>query len=102
MTKLQAQDDFWIKLENLQRHPAYLTGPQTDPERGLLAAVVVRVILDINPNRQVKSYYRETARQFLLDKEGQAWLQRFGIPLAKIMPFVQSLSEPGLTHSNSS
>jgi hypothetical protein len=83
--------DFWAQLDNLQRHPAYLTGCQTDPVRGLLAAVVLRVILDINPNRKIKDYYRETARQFLTDREGQEWLKCFGIPPAKIMPFVENL-----------
>jgi hypothetical protein len=85
------QQDFWAQLDNLQRHPAYLTGCQTDPVRGLLAAVVLRVILDINPNRKIKDYYRETARQFLTDREGQEWLKCFGIPSSKIMPFVKNL-----------
>jgi hypothetical protein len=83
--------DFWAQLETLQRHPAYLTGHQTDPVRGLLAAVVLRVILDINPHRRIKAYYRETARQFLIDREGQEWLRCFGIPPAKILPFVKNL-----------
>jgi len=84
-------NDFWTQLENLRRHPAYLTGPQIDPARGLLAAVVLRVVNDVNPNRKVKAYYRETARQFLIDREGQEWLRCFGIPTAKILPFVESL-----------
>lgn len=85
------QPDFWAQIENLQRHPAYLTGHQTDPVRGLLAAVILRVVNDVNPNRQIKTYYRETARQFLTDKEGQEWLKCFGIPPAKIMSFVENL-----------
>jgi hypothetical protein len=83
--------DFWAQLDNLQRHPAYVTGPQADPVRALLAAVVLRVVNDVNPNRKVKMYYRETARQFLTDKEGQEWLKCFGIPPAKIMSFVENL-----------
>ncbi len=90
-TTPSTNNDFWLTLENLRRHPAYLTGHQTDPVRGLLAAVVLRVVNDVNPHRKVKTYDRETARQFLADKEGQEWLRCFGIPPAKILPFVEGL-----------
>ena len=74
-----------------QRHPAYKTSPvYLDPIRGLLAAVVLQVVKDADPGRRVKPYYRESARLFLADQEGRAWLRYFGIPADKIQAFIDN------------
>jgi hypothetical protein len=72
------------------RHVAYKHGKQEDPYRRLLAAVVVQVVRDADPTRKVKSYHRETARLFLADAEGQAFLQAFGISPQKARGFIDN------------
>ena len=93
---MTASDDFWKQVKKLQRHPTYRSDRQMemDPLRRLLAAVIVQVISDANPaNARTKSYYRTTARQFLLDEEGREWLRYFGIPSSKIAPLVENLEQ---------
>jgi hypothetical protein len=72
------------------RHVGYKHGKQEDPQRRLLAAVVVRAVLDADPTRKVKAYHRETARLFLAGAEGQAFLQAFGIPPHKAQNFINN------------
>ena len=61
------------------------------PERRLLAAVVVQAVRDATSKR-VTPYDRRTARLFLADREGQALLAAFGIPVEKVQALVGRLA----------
>ena len=74
--------------------PSY-TDYHNDSVRGLLAAVVLRVVRDADPSQKsVKSYYRETARLFLAE-EGDIWLRHFHIPDGKVRRFIENDYQAG-------
>ena len=76
------------------RHVGYKHGKQDDPHRRLLAAVVVQVVRDADLNKP-RSPYQRSARDFLDDPEGQAWLRVFGIPEQKVQGFIENGYQPG-------
>ena len=70
------------------RHPSKVKRPGYDPERQLLAAVVLEAVRDCCAPRQVSNRDRASAEWFLSGEEGTAWLRAFGIPDHKARTFV--------------
>ncbi len=63
------------------------------PERRLLAAVLVQAVRDVT-NARTTPYDQRTARLFLIDREGQALLEAFGIPEQKVQALVRQIILP--------
>jgi hypothetical protein len=63
------------------------------PERRLLAAVLVQAVRDVT-NDRTTLYDQRTARLFLIDREGQALLEAFGIPEQKVQALVRQIILP--------
>jgi hypothetical protein len=70
------------------RHPSKVKRPGYDPERQLLAAVVLEAVRDCCSLRQVSDQDRASAEWFLSGEEGTAWLRAFGISDHKARTFV--------------
>lgn len=72
------------------KHPCKVKQPGYEPERQLLAAVVLEAVRDCSTQRQVTLQDRETAKAFLAGEEGSAWLRVFGISARKARAFIDS------------